>query len=60
MTTRREFFKHAALASAGLPMGGISTRMNAASYNRVVGTNKKVNLPHIGIGNRWETIHSKT
>lgn len=58
MTTRREFIKNAALASAGLTIGGISTKMNAASYNRVVGANKKVNLAHIGIGNRgWEIIN---
>ncbi|MDR2815274.1 MAG: Gfo/Idh/MocA family oxidoreductase [Proteiniphilum sp.] len=58
MTTRREFIKDAALASAGLAMGGISTTMNAASYNRVVGANKKVNLAHIGVGNRgWEIIN---
>lgn len=57
MTTRREFLKNTALASAGLAMSGISTKMNAASYNRVVGANQKVNLAHIGIGNRgWEII----
>jgi len=53
MTTRREFIKNTALASAGLAMGGISTKMNAASYSRVAGANKKVNLAHIGIGNRF-------
>ena len=59
MTTRREFIRNAALVSAGLAMsGGISTKMNAASYSRVVGANKKVNLAHIGIGNRgWEIIN---
>jgi len=58
MTTRREFIRNAALASAGLAMGGISTKMSAASYNRVVGANQKVNLVHIGIGNRgWEIIN---
>ena len=58
MTTRREFIRNAALASVGVAMGGISTKMNAASYSRVVGANKKVNLAHIGIGNRgWEIIN---
>lgn len=52
MTTRRDFLKSAALASAGIAMGGLSTKMNAASYNRVVGANKKVNIAYIGIGNR--------
>ena len=57
MTTRRDFIKNAALASAGLALGGVSTKMSAASYSRVVGANKKVNLAHIGIGNRgWEII----
>jgi predicted dehydrogenase len=58
MTTRRDFIRNAALASAGLAMSGISAKMNAASYNRVVGANRKVNLAHIGIGNRgWEIIN---
>lgn len=58
MTTRRQFIKNAAFASAGLAMGGVTTRMSAASYNRIVGANNKVNLAHIGIGNRgWEIIN---
>lgn len=58
MTTRREFIKSAAFASAGLAVGGLSTKTNAASYSRIVGSNKKVNLAHIGIGNRgWEIMN---
>lgn len=58
MTTRRDFIKNAALASAGLALSGVTTKMNAASYSRIVGANKKVNLAHIGIGNRgWEIIN---
>lgn len=57
MTTRREFIKSATLASAGLAVGGLSNKTNAVSYSRIVGANKKVNLAHIGIGNRgWEII----
>ncbi|MDD3658609.1 MAG: Gfo/Idh/MocA family oxidoreductase [Lascolabacillus sp.] len=57
MTTRRDFIKSAALASAGLAIGTVSNKMNAASYSRIVGANKKINLAHIGIGNRgWEII----
>ncbi len=52
MKTRRDFLKSTALATAGLAMGGISTKMSAAGYNRIVGANKKVNLAYIGIGNR--------
>ncbi|HHT35535.1 MAG TPA: twin-arginine translocation signal domain-containing protein, partial [Bacteroidales bacterium] len=50
MTTRRDFLRKAALASAGMALGGIHTRTSAASFNRVYGANKKVNLAHIGIG----------
>jgi predicted dehydrogenase len=57
MTTRRDFIKSAVLASAGLAIGSVSNKMNAASYSRIVGANKKINLAHIGIGNRgWEII----
>lgn len=57
MTTRREFIRNAALASAGLAFGGISTNTNAASYSRIVDANSKVNLAYIGIGNRgWEVM----
>lgn len=57
MTTRREFIRNAALASAGLAISGISAKTNAASYSRIVGANQKVNLAHIGIGNRgWDII----
>lgn len=58
MTTRREFLRSAALVSAGFAMGGVSVPLQASSYNRVVGSNGKVNLAHIGIGNRgWEIIN---
>ena len=57
MTTRRDFIKSAAFASAGLAVGGFSAMTNAASYTRIVGSNNKVNLAFIGIGNRgWEII----
>jgi predicted dehydrogenase len=52
MTTRREFLRNAALASAGLAIGGTSTKTSAASYNRIVGANRKINVAYIGIGNR--------
>ncbi|WP_165023495.1 Gfo/Idh/MocA family oxidoreductase [Dysgonomonas sp. ZJ279] len=54
MVTRRNFLKTAAMASAGLAVGNLS--MNAASYGRVAGANRKVNLACIGIGNRGEQI----
>lgn len=55
MVTRRNFLKRATLASAGLAVGGLGT-MNAESYSRVVGANRKINIAYIGIGNRGEQI----
>ncbi|MDO5523309.1 MAG: Gfo/Idh/MocA family oxidoreductase [Bacteroidia bacterium] len=58
MTTRRQFLRNAAFASAGLALNGVYTKTNAASYSRIIGSNKKVNLAHIGIGYRgWEIIN---
>ncbi|MDD2328524.1 MAG: Gfo/Idh/MocA family oxidoreductase, partial [bacterium] len=58
MTTRRSFIKKAALGTVGMALGGIHAGTSAGSYNRVVGAGKKVNLAHIGIGNRgWEIIN---
>jgi len=57
MTTRREFFRKSALAGAGLVFAGASSKVNAASYQRIVGANRRINIAHVGIGNRgWEII----
>ena len=56
MTTRRNFLRAMALTSAGVAMGSTSTLLNAKSYSQVVGANRKVNVAHIGIGNRGEQI----
>lgn len=57
MTTRREFLRNAALASAGIALTGISSKTNAASYSKIINANNKVNVAYIGIGNRgWEVI----
>jgi len=55
MVTRRNFLRTAAMASAGIAVGGVSA-MSAESYNRVAGAAKKVNIAYIGIGNRGEQI----
>ena len=58
MTTRREFLRTAALASAGLAFSGLSSKTNASSYSKIMGSGNKVNLAVIGIGNRgWDIIH---
>ncbi|HRP57540.1 Gfo/Idh/MocA family oxidoreductase [Agriterribacter sp.] len=54
MSSRRKFLRSAALASAGVAMGGLQT--SAKSYSRIIGANKKVNLACIGIGNRGGAI----
>ncbi len=56
MTTRRNFLRTMALTSAGVAMGSTSSLLNAKSYSEVVGANRKVNVAHIGIGNRGEQI----
>lgn len=56
MTTRRNFLRTMAMTSAGVAMGGTSSLLNAKSYSQVIGANRKVNVAHIGIGNRGEQI----
>jgi hypothetical protein len=48
-TTRRNFLKTAGLASAGFAIGG---RLSAASYNRIMGANDRVDLACVGVGNQ--------
>ena len=52
MTTRREFIRSAALASAGLAFSGITSKITAQSFERIAGANSKVNVAFVGIGNR--------
>lgn len=55
MTKRREFIRNAALASAGIMIGGKSA-LSAKSYNRIPGANKKVNVAFVGIGFRGAEV----
>ena len=50
MTSRRKFLKTATLASAGFALGG--TRLDAKSYQQIIGANDRVNLACVGIGNQ--------
>jgi len=54
MTTRRNFIKTATLASAGFALG--SARLNAKSYQQIIGANDRVNLACVGIGNQGNAI----
>lgn len=47
MTTRRDFIKKSALASAGLGFA-----MSAKSYANIIGANERVNLCFMGLGRR--------
>lgn len=51
MVKRRNFLKTMALTSASVAAGS-HTLLNARSYKQVIGADKKVNIAHIGIGNR--------
>lgn len=51
MVTRRNFLKTMALTSAGLAMGS-GELLNAGNNKQVLGTNQKVNIAYVGVGNR--------
>lgn len=50
MTTRREFLKKSALATAGITLGGIG--LSAKSYGRILGANDRINFGIIGLHGR--------
>jgi len=54
MTSRRNFLRTATLASAGFALGG--TRLNAKSYQQIIGANDRVDLACVGIGNQGGDI----
>lgn len=57
MSSRREFLRNAALATAGLTISKSVYANSAASYRRIIGANDRVNVAFIGIGNRgWEVL----
>jgi predicted dehydrogenase len=58
MISRRDFLRTSGLVTAGLALGGVhaAKASQAASYSRIVGANRKVNLACVGIGNRGAEI----
>jgi predicted dehydrogenase len=58
MITRRNFLKAGGVMTAGLAVNGLNVvqASNAASYARIAGSNRKVNLACVGIGNRGQDI----
>lgn len=53
-TTRREFIAKTGIVTAGVTLGASS--LSAASYNRILGANDKVNMGFIGLGNRGSQL----
>lgn len=53
-TTRRDFITKTGIMTAGVTLGASS--LSAASYNRIIGANDKVNMGFIGIGNRGSQL----
>lgn len=53
-TTRRTFIANTGIVTAGVTLGASS--LTAASYNRVIGANEKINMGFIGIGNRGSQL----
>jgi predicted dehydrogenase len=53
-TTRREFIAKTGIVTAGMTLGASS--LSAASYNRIIGANDKINMGFIGIGNRGSQL----
>ena len=53
MTTRRDFLKNTALASAGVAVG--ANAFSAASYRRIIGANERVRVGVIGFSDRFRS-----
>jgi predicted dehydrogenase len=53
-TTRRDFIVKSGLATAGVALGASS--VSALSYNRIPGSNDKIRMGFIGLGNRGSQL----
>ncbi|MGZ5254937.1 MAG: gfo/Idh/MocA family oxidoreductase, partial [Flavitalea sp.] len=51
MPTRRNFIKQSSQAAAGMYIGAMG--LNAKSYNRIVGSNARVNVGVVGFSDRF-------
>ncbi len=56
MTTRREYIKKSAAASAALTIGGILPGFSASSYSRIMGSNERIRLSSIGVNSRGNAL----
>ncbi len=53
-TTRRDFLSKTGLAAAGLTLGAQS--ISANSYSRIMGSNERIRMGFIGVGNRGTQV----
>ena len=56
MSTRREFIKKAGAGAAALTFGGALPSMDAASYQRIIGANDRINVAVIGVNSRGDQL----
>lgn len=56
MNGRREFIKKTGAGIVGLTFGGVLPGFSAASYNRIAGSNDRVNISVIGVNSRGNAL----
>lgn len=54
--SRRNFIKKSTTASVAVSVGGILPAFNASSYNRVIGSNEKLNVSVMGVNSRGKAL----
>ena len=56
MSDRRDFLKKAGAGAFGLTIGGILPEFSAASYNKILGANDRVNVAIAGVNSRGNAL----
>lgn len=54
--SRRNFIKKSSVATAALSIGGVLPAFSASSYNRIVGSNEKLNVSVMGVNSRGKAL----
>lgn len=54
--SRRDFIKKAGLGSAAITLGGTAFGLNAKSYSRVIGANRRIRIAHVGVNSRGDEL----
>ncbi len=58
MTTRRNFIKKTTLGGAAVAVSGSAMSMSAKSYNRIIGSNDRLNVAIAGLGRRLGAFYA--